>query len=112
MFNHEKEYILVASMELLFDFTDLGDRKYRCISLSIGWFLKWIMELHAASNTVGGSERAVRQSIAVNTGLSGGWLVLLSRVHAAGPRLNIKTVLSTYGDFHVKDKTAVRTSYL
>ena len=24
----------------------------------------------------------------------------------------IKTVLSTYGDFHVKDKTAVRTSYL
>ena len=25
---------------------------------------------------------------------------------------NIKTVLSTYGDFHVKDKTAVRTSYL
>ena len=31
---------------------------------------------------------------------------------ASGPRLNIKTVLSTYGDFHVKDKTAVRTSYL
>ena len=29
-----------------------------------------------------------------------------------GPRLNIKTVLSTYGDFHVKDKTAFRTSYL
>ena len=29
-----------------------------------------------------------------------------------GPHLNIKTVLSTYGDFHVKDKTAVRTSYL
>ena len=23
----------------------------------------------------------------------------------SGPRLNIKTVLSTYGDFHVKDKT-------
>ena len=31
---------------------------------------------------------------------------------APGPRLNIKTVLSTYGDFHVKDKTAVMTSYL
>ena len=30
----------------------------------------------------------------------------------AGPCLNIKTVLSTYGDFHVKDKTAVRKSYL
>ena len=29
-----------------------------------------------------------------------------------GPRLNIKTVLSRYRDFHVKDKTAVRTSYL
>ena len=33
-------------------------------------------------------------------------------VTSSGPRLNIKTVLSTYGDFHVKDKTAVRTSYL
>ena len=33
-------------------------------------------------------------------------------VSVPGPRLNIKTVLSTYGDFHVKDKTAVRTSYL
>ena len=32
--------------------------------------------------------------------------------HCPGPRLNIKTVLSMYGDFHVKDKTAVRTSYL
>ena len=30
----------------------------------------------------------------------------------SGSRLNIKTVLSTYGDFHVKDKTAVGTSYL
>ena len=37
--------------------------------------------------------------------------VLLSH-WTSGPRLNIKTVLSTYGDFHVKDKTAVRTSYL
>ena len=34
------------------------------------------------------------------------------RLLLTGPRLNIKTVLSTYGDFHVKDKTAVRTSYL
>ena len=33
-------------------------------------------------------------------------------IKPSGPRLNIKTVLSTYGDFHVKDKTAVRTSYL
>ena len=61
------------------------------------------------------------------------WPILLTRVRAtvfnsltrlpsaaytytciseSGPRLNIKTVLSTYGDFHVKDKTAVRTSYL
>ena len=30
----------------------------------------------------------------------------------SGPRLNIKTVLSKYGYFHVKDKTAGRTSYL
>ena len=34
------------------------------------------------------------------------------QVRRSGPRLNIKTVLSTYGDFHVNDKTAVRTSYL
>ena len=39
--------------------------------------------------------------------------LLCVRTHwRPGPRLNIKTVLSTYGDFHVKDKTAVRTSYL
>ena len=30
----------------------------------------------------------------------------------SGPRFNIKTVLSRYGDSYVKDKTAVRTSYL
>ena len=38
--------------------------------------------------------------------------VLLHGRSWPGPRLNIKTVLSTYGDFHVKDKTAVMTSYL
>ena len=37
---------------------------------------------------------------------------IFSSIYDSGPRLNIKTVLSTYGDFHVKDKTAVRTSYL
>ena len=37
---------------------------------------------------------------------------LLDQQWSSGPRLNIKTVLSTYGNFHVKDKTAVRTSYL
>ena len=50
----------------------------------------------------------------VNEVFSRGWGVLISAwalLHP-GPRLNIKTVLSTYGDFHVKDKTAVRTSYL
>ena len=36
----------------------------------------------------------------------------LPHLSQSGPRLNIKTVLSTYGYFHVKDKTAVRTSYL
>ena len=37
---------------------------------------------------------------------------IFGHIKVPGPRLNIKTVLSTYGDFHVKDKTAVRTSYL
>ena len=40
------------------------------------------------------------------------WKRICVFLMAPGPRLNIKTVLSTYGDFHVKDKTAVRTSYL
>ena len=39
------------------------------------------------------------------------WIVCNS-LRISGPRLNIKTVLSTYGNFHVKDKTVVRTSYL
>ena len=43
---------------------------------------------------------------------SGEGLMLPDSNPLPGPRLNIKTVLSTYGDFHVKDKTAVRTSYL
>ena len=43
------------------------------------------------------------------------FMSILNRVkikRISGPRLNLKNVLSTYGDFHVKDKTAVRTSYL
>ena len=47
--------------------------------------------------------QAVKLSISKN---------LLTLSSYPGPRLNIKTVLSTYGDFQVKDKTAVRTSYL
>ena len=41
-------------------------------------------------------------------------ITIFSRIDelVPGSRLNIKTVLSTYGDFHVKDKTADRTSYL
>ena len=41
------------------------------------------------------------------------WVIICSGIGMSpGPCLNIKTVLSRYGDFHVKDKTAVRTSYL
>ena len=45
-------------------------------------------------------KRAIKLTNAINT------------KQYTGSRLNLKTVLSTYGDFHVKDKTAVRTSYL
>ena len=47
-------------------------------------------------------------------GIHVGWVInwMNTKINPPGPRLNIKTVLSTYGDFHVKDKTAVRTSYL
>ena len=42
--------------------------------------------------------------------------ILIFACGVTGPRLNIKTFLATYGDFHVEDtaedKTAVRTSYL
>ena len=34
------------------------------------------------------------------------------QVVAPGPCLNIKTILSKYGDSHVKDKTVARPSYL
>ena len=46
-----------------------------------------------------------------NTTINDTYILDILGMHT-GPRLNIKTVLSTYGDFHVKDKTAVRTSYL
>ena len=49
----------------------------------------------------------------VKTQYSNGIHSLCRQMHwTPGPRLNIKTVLSAYGDFHVKDMTAVRTSYL
>ena len=38
--------------------------------------------------------------------------VFMLEEEKSGPCLNIKTVLPTYGDFHVKDKTAVKASYL
>ena len=62
--------------------------------------------------SIGGTTKAVPYlsvQVFTNFGRSSG-----NRIHLLepGPRLNIKTVLSTYGDFHVKDKTAVRTSYL
>ena len=81
IFTNEKDYLLVSIMGPLLNFTDLGECTYRRFSLSVWWFPKWMMELHPASNTVGGSESAVRRSIAINIGLSGGWLSLLSRVH-------------------------------
>ena len=37
------------------------------------------------------------------------WRVIMCE---PGPHLNIKTVFPRYGDFHVKDKTAARPSYL
>ena len=46
------------------------------------------------------------------TGLGLRWWWSDCNHRLSGPRLNIKTVLFTYGDFHVKDKTDVRTSYL
>ena len=49
---------------------------------------------------------------AVNSGVMKGTPEHAFTGELPGPRLNIKTVLSTYGDFHVKDKTAVRTSYI
>ena len=59
------------------------------IELNLGWLRQWPVPIRRKVNTWADEESVT-----------------------AGPRLNIKTVLSTYGDFHVKDKTAVRTSYL
>ena len=41
------------------------------------------------------------------------WKYVIAKPEGSpGPRLNINTVLSRYGDSYVKDKMAVRTSYL
>ena len=40
------------------------------------------------------------------------WIWMVGAGKTPGPRLNIKDRLSRYGDSHVKDKTAGRTSYL
>ena len=57
---------------------------------------------------------AVATAILSVTTWNRGWTMRLPTydIKPPGPCLNIKTVLSTYSDFHVKDKTAVRTSYL
>ena len=51
----------------------------------------------------------IHESLCAELGV---YVIIYEYLLTPGPRLNIKTVLSTYGDFHVKDKTAVRTSYL
>ena len=77
-------------------------------------FLLFLLDMH--SQTL-----HIRSLIQKHLYLDGFWqerlfVIIVSLPHpeipTSGPRLNIKTVLSTYGDFHVKDKTAVRTSYL
>ena len=70
---------------------------------------------HDANFLVAGDSRGCEDRIDILThlGFQSTLPCLICCVHKQpGPRLNIKTVLSTYGDFHVKDKTAVRTSYL
>ena len=68
------------------------------------------------SITKGTSKEKLWNGVGLGGGCVLGWVVWVMGVGQAarrpGPRLHIKTVLSTYGDFHVKDKTAVRTSYL
>ena len=92
---------------------------------------RWKLELTLATNFGSHAQMATKfggQILATKFGFVPDWLIhcgLMTRYNTSivvntgpgngllpGPRLNIKTVLSTYGDFHVKDKTAVRTSYL
>ena len=70
---------------------------------------------HTHTQTTPTHTRCPLQQTICNYQKSGNWLELTHEPagrYTTGPRLNIKTVLSTYGDFHVKDKKAVRTSYL
>ena len=83
--------------------------------------MKWLNVSNLQSPFPGDDEEEVFDSI-VNEEvryprfLSQEAIAIMRRVstdkETSGPRLNIKTVLSTYGYIHVKDKTAVRTSYL
>ena len=90
------------------------------------WFIiNWTQRNDNVSNTVfRQNQMPFKMSSTISnhvcSGLDGLWSYHLScvchketyKTMSPGPRLNIKTILSTYGDFHVKDKTAVRTSYL
>ena len=72
---------------------------YLCVSMSTHMKRREKKQLQTKQNSMGENKQQMLSST-VNT------------LWPTGPRLNIKTILSTYGDFHVKDKTAVRTSYL
>ena len=77
---------------------EAGDLRRLCAHYDV--IVMWIYRLRSIGRSVWASICQCMAIVGLDNGLP------------PGPRLNIKTVLSTYGDFYVKDKTAVRTSYL
>ena len=90
----------------VFSLTKASDAELWCSSLICGWTNVWVNNWVASDL---GRHCAHYDVIVIIMAVC----ARRDKKHwSSGPRLNIKTVLSTYGDFHVKDKTAVRTSYL
>ena len=81
--------------------------------LLISWLLKSVATwLFVKQPSAGQQQRKHHSPVLLPKGLSYRKCFHVMTSSSTGPHLNIKTVLSTCGDFHVKDKTAVRTSYL
>ena len=104
-YRFQRAWTVLCSMKHTLDVVRVGAWN----SLSVGTLHRWRSHSHRSSVSWGGHTHALYRW---DKGHKLHVFHFIQSRCSPGPRLNIKTVLSMYGDFHVKDKTAVRTSYL